>query len=396
MPYGSVAMVEARDHSTSAAEGCNLFRLAHRDRPVQELEGTWVNADCPWEQYVVEGLKVIRTDIRSTQRFTLHWDHARQRLQWGTHGRLYLEWLADDAIAWMPESSFTPPQAAPLEGTHHVPPPPPASRVWRWKRATPSPPQHHPRVVEAPSAAGIASPSVRVVSPAPAPLPTGPSSGGYGPVRRARGSAQNWEERWPYPSTGPSRPSGGWRAASRGESSNGGDRHGRSNAASAHHHGHRRHREHSQHHHGDHHYDHRGDRHRGREYNSWRSRGGFSNEASATRMPCGLTPVEVFDLLSRDITPEDYDMLLRLDQVVVKPTASTDDIEALPSVAVEEFQGGHCTVCISNFEDSDSVAVLPCKHQFHRECITRWLAECRKTCPLCGEEAMPSASSASE
>ncbi|CAE7939633.1 unnamed protein product, partial [Symbiodinium sp. KB8] len=32
------------------------------------------------------------------------------------------------------------------------------------------------------------------------------------------------------------------------------------------------------------------------------------------QLPCGLTSVEVFDLLSREITPDDYELLLRLDR----------------------------------------------------------------------------------
>jgi len=98
--------------------------------------------------------------------------------------------------------------------------------------------------------------------------------------------------------------------------------------------------------------------------------------------------MEMFDLLSRDITPEDYDVLLRLDKTVPKPTASNDCIEALPAVSAEEFMGGSCTVCMSSFEESDNVAALNCKHNFHRDCIAKWLAECKKTCPLCGVEAM--------
>jgi hypothetical protein len=95
-------------------------------------------------------------------------------------------------------------------------------------------------------------------------------------------------------------------------------------------------------------------------------------------------------LLSRDITPEDYDMLLRLDTSVPKATASADAIDAMPCVLAEEFLGGSCSVCLAPFEEADTVAALACRHRFHRTCITRWLSECKKTCPLCGNEAMAS------
>jgi hypothetical protein len=97
--------------------------------------------------------------------------------------------------------------------------------------------------------------------------------------------------------------------------------------------------------------------------------------------------VEVFDLFSREITPDDYEMLLRLDKdVVKKPVASADSISGLPVVPFSEAEGGSCAVCLAGFEAGDSIAALPCKHHFHRACITRWLAECRRTCPLCSAD----------
>lgn len=97
--------------------------------------------------------------------------------------------------------------------------------------------------------------------------------------------------------------------------------------------------------------------------------------------------MEVYDLLAREITPDDYELLLRLDKVVAKPTASQEIVEGLPAVSAKEFQGGNCTVCLSPFEADDVVAAMACKHHFHRCCISKWLSECRRTCPLCGVDA---------
>ncbi|KAG0549405.1 hypothetical protein BDA96_01G253000 [Sorghum bicolor] len=45
---------------------------------------------------------------------------------------------------------------------------------------------------------------------------------------------------------------------------------------------------------------------------------------------------------------------------------------------------GYCCVCISACrDDGDDVRRLPCGHAFHRDCVDRWLARCRRTCPLC-------------
>mmetsp|Transcript_105430 Transcript_105430/g.251082 ORF Transcript_105430/g.251082 Transcript_105430/m.251082 type:complete len:200 (-) Transcript_105430:291-890(-) len=122
---------------------------------------------------------------------------------------------------------------------------------------------------------------------------------------------------------------------------------------------------------------------------SWRPRfASVSPLADPTaRLPCGLTSVEVFDLLSREITPNDYELLLRLDKAVAQPVASSASIEALPSIRAADFKGRDCSICLAPFQEDSDVAAMQCKHQFHRGCISRWLSECRKTCPLCGKEA---------
>ena len=44
---------------------------------------------------------------------------------------------------------------------------------------------------------------------------------------------------------------------------------------------------------------------------------------------------------------------------------------------------GYCCVCISACRDGEEIRSLPCGHAFHRDCVDRWLARCRRTCPLC-------------
>jgi hypothetical protein len=45
--------------------------------------------------------------------------------------------------------------------------------------------------------------------------------------------------------------------------------------------------------------------------------------------------------------------------------------------------GSYCCVCISACRDGEEIRWLPCGHAFHRDCVDRWLARCRRTCPLC-------------
>lgn len=41
-----------------------------------------------------------------------------------------------------------------------------------------------------------------------------------------------------------------------------------------------------------------------------------------------------------------------------------------------------CTICLSEFEDCESVRRLPCMHLFHIDCVDQWLGT-NKRCPIC-------------
>lgn len=348
----------------SRAEDATVGRAAAepwggcRAQPDADIDGTWVNVDSPFEQYTVEGFYVTRMDSRGTQHYTLHWDDEWQRWQWGTHGRLFLEWLTDDVISWVPEERYR------------------NAKVWQWRRVR-TPANHRCWVVVPPSPPQPAALGRRGHF-AP-PLPAGPSS--YGPGWRP-GSEHNHRAQ-PYSTS-----SNPWcmrscvvvppRAALRG----GGG------LQAPHYEQHYHHREQQ------HHWSYYG-------YHEWRQYGGCCypeygmHGVSSVNLACGLTAGEVSDLLTREIGPEDYDLLLLLDKSVPKPTASAESIEGLPAVSKEEFMGGECSICLSKFEADDSVASLPCQHRFHRGCVAKWLSECHRKCPLCNSEALSGGEAAS-
>ena len=110
------------------------------------------------------------------------------------------------------------------------------------------------------------------------------------------------------------------------------------------------------------------------------------------RLPCGLSASEVADLLFREITPEDYDLLLLLDEGVQRPTAGQSCVDALPLVCPREASG-RCAVCFDALgEEADEITEdrdvrrLPCSHLFHHGCIARWLGERSRSCPVCTRE----------
>mmetsp|Transcript_158467 Transcript_158467/g.279727 ORF Transcript_158467/g.279727 Transcript_158467/m.279727 type:complete len:361 (-) Transcript_158467:141-1223(-) len=344
-----------------SAEWCNNPTPVSRVRSIEKLEGAWLNSDSPCERYIVQGLRITRTDARGVRHFTLHWDQQHQRWQWGARGRLFLVWIADNAIAWVPEEAH---------GSQDV-------RAWRWERVE-------------------------------LPMPVN----SYGPTRSVPHSQRHTE----LPYSPPARHVNSWRDSARdddfeshrgarsGERRSHGhsqrddhyhrDNHDRHRGRHRDHDYHRDHRDRDHGHHSHRHQSHRDnrrgshghDRDRGSRNRDYHSYGGISANVA---LPCGLTAVELQDLLFRDITPEDYDMLCRLDEAAPKPSASAGSVQTLPKAVSEDFMGGSCSVCLSSFEVDDEVRTLPCQHHFHDTCITKWLTEHRRTCPLCCREAIP-------
>lgn len=73
------------------------------------------------------------------------------------------------------------------------------------------------------------------------------------------------------------------------------------------------------------------------------------------------------------------------------PPASKKVVENLEKINVNEKyleklknNGGEhsCSVCKDEFEIDQNILCLPCKHNFHDECIHPWLKE-RNSCPTC-------------
>ncbi|XP_077966256.1 E3 ubiquitin-protein ligase Zswim2-like isoform X1 [Styela clava] len=100
------------------------------------------------------------------------------------------------------------------------------------------------------------------------------------------------------------------------------------------------------------------------------------------------------DLSTREITDNDYDLLLQLDSSS-GDTAPVDlcglpehVINTLPMMKVRPgakllVPGKQCRICLRSYEVGEYVRKLPeCKHIFHRECIDDWLSEDHRRCPI--------------
>jgi hypothetical protein len=134
------------------------------------------------------------------------------------------------------------------------------------------------------------------------------------------------------------------------------------------------------------------------------SSGSSSGDVGSSRnvdqlLPCGLTQRQINEIMTRELTPEDYELLLMLDDEVSKPQTrlcSAAQVERFPLITLpveraktegndEPFE---CGACLCPFEGSDTVRQLPCcpRALFHPECIAQWLIETKNTCPACLHE----------
>mmetsp|Transcript_109545 Transcript_109545/g.244560 ORF Transcript_109545/g.244560 Transcript_109545/m.244560 type:complete len:400 (+) Transcript_109545:121-1320(+) len=101
-------------------------------------------------------------------------------------------------------------------------------------------------------------------------------------------------------------------------------------------------------------------------------------------LPCGLFQEEVIDIMYRDLKPEDFEMLSKLDERLPKRNiVQRTLVERLPRRPARDCECSECGVCLQELDPNMRVVQLPCRHAFHPACISRWLTQCKNTCPLC-------------
>jgi hypothetical protein len=72
--------------------------------------------------------------------------------------------------------------------------------------------------------------------------------------------------------------------------------------------------------------------------------------AQTDKHASGISFQALLDLSSRELTPEDYEMLLLLDTLVEKKTTSSDVLQSLNETVADESTVGDCPICVCSFE----------------------------------------------
>ncbi|CAK8689624.1 unnamed protein product [Clavelina lepadiformis] len=125
----------------------------------------------------------------------------------------------------------------------------------------------------------------------------------------------------------------------------------------------------------------------------WRPAPSRDNQSSAD-IEMLIGPIAT-ELQSRDITENDYDMLLQLDRRTNAMDVPVDLaglpehlINKLPTIKVREgskllFPGRQCRLCLRSYMVGQFVRRLPeCGHIFHRSCVDDWLKDNHRRCPI--------------
>jgi len=82
--------------------------------------------------------------------------------------------------------------------------------------------------------------------------------------------------------------------------------------------------------------------------------------------------------------------LLELEERIghVKKGLTQEEIETIPTTLIsstQELNQKQCAICTEVFTEQTYVKRLQCKHDYHDECINKWLLSSKK-CPLCQTE----------
>ncbi|XP_041795696.1 E3 ubiquitin ligase BIG BROTHER-related isoform X2 [Chelmon rostratus] len=91
---------------------------------------------------------------------------------------------------------------------------------------------------------------------------------------------------------------------------------------------------------------------------------------------------------SEDLQGNDYEALLDFEErqgAVVSNKLSRREIQRFPTKTFQSANSAgntQCQICFCDYTDGEKLRMLPCFHDYHVQCIDRWLKD-NTTCPIC-------------
>ncbi|XP_026221461.1 E3 ubiquitin-protein ligase MBR2 [Anabas testudineus] len=91
---------------------------------------------------------------------------------------------------------------------------------------------------------------------------------------------------------------------------------------------------------------------------------------------------------SEDLQGNDYEALLEFEErqgAVVSKKLTRREIQRFPTKFFQSSNSAgntQCQICFCDYTDGEKLRMLPCFHDYHVQCIDRWLKD-NTTCPIC-------------
>ncbi len=77
--------------------------------------------------------------------------------------------------------------------------------------------------------------------------------------------------------------------------------------------------------------------------------------------------------IEENLRRELHQMIYRIDDVAPIEYPGTKTVE-------EPCQ---CSICFEDVEENSEIYNIPCKHVFHKDCLSKWIERRKHSCPLC-------------
>lgn len=71
----------------------------------------------------------------------------------------------------------------------------------------------------------------------------------------------------------------------------------------------------------------------------------------------------------------------------ILPAIYLDKLNTISYLA-KEGVNTDCVICLDEFREGEDLLELPCKHLFHKGCVSKWLVERKKICPICKRDVV--------
>lgn len=111
-------------------------------------------------------------------------------------------------------------------------------------------------------------------------------------------------------------------------------------------------------------------------------------EVSSTR--ASITRIFVLAEALFEVLDEIHRQRGSLPHSFVSVTASESVVSSLPTKIHKKVETAlsidnveRCYICLADYENGDAIRILPCHHEYHMNCVDKWLKEIHRVCPLC-------------